>query len=261
MIVSTLILTQFALVYAAPSQEETGSITGSIYEINVVTDTNTDVTTVLITLIDDQNVYHTVRVSEETAYITLGLIYYDEDGNPQPIEADYWPESVTIEQSDILPEQEETHHPVGNALAAFFSGIDGVDYDVIMTAHEDGYGFGVIAQALWLTQKLEGNSDDLLAILDAKKSGDFSTVSYLLPGDSTIPTNWGQFRKTVMAGDKKENLGAVMSNKDKSTGNPGGDNTDHGNAGNGNSNQDKNKDKSNNGNNGNKDNNGKNNKP
>jgi hypothetical protein len=149
----------------------------------------------------------------------------------------------------------------------FFSGIDGVDYDTIITAHEDGYGFGVIAQALWLTKGLEGNSDDLQAILDAKESGDYSYFSYLFSEDETVPTNWGQFRKAVMAGDKKQNLGTAMSAKDKDTTSPGNSgNGNNGNANNANheNNKDKNKDKTNNGNNGNNgtnNNNGKGNKP
>src|SRR5262245_63354362 len=94
-----------------------------------------------------------------------------------------------------------------------------------MNANENGYAFGVIAQALWLTQKRGGDSNFLLAILQAKSFGSydklFDDYQELLPDVSTIPTSWGQFRKAVM---EKDNLGTVMSAKDEDE--------DKGNAGN-----------------------------
>jgi hypothetical protein len=126
----------------------------------------------------------------------------------------------------VIPAEEESQHPVGAALSMFFSEI--TDYDTIMAAHENGTGFGLLAQALWLTKKMEGNSDTFLAIVEAKKTKDFSV--FVLEDGST-PQNWGQFKKAALNGDKKGNLGVVMSNK--------------GNNGNG---QDKDKDKTNNGN-------------
>ena len=79
-----------------------------------------------------------------------------------------------------------------------------------MEYHDDGTGFGVIAQALWMTNALEGGSETFSAILDAKKNKDFSGIT--LPDGST-PQNWGQFRKAVMKDREKakENLGAIMS--------------------------------------------------
>jgi len=79
-----------------------------------------------------------------------------------------------------------------------------------MAAHANGTGFGVIAQALWLTKKLDGDADVFLAIIDAKKTKDFS--AFVL-ADGTVPQNWGQFRKVIMDG-KKGNLGIVMANRD-----------------------------------------------
>ncbi len=128
------------------------------------------------------------------------------------------------------------------------------------------YGFGVIAQALWLTQKMEGDADVLTAILEAKKIGDYDVPS---PWRTARSRPAGASLKAIMAGDKKNNLGVVMSgkDKDKDKDNPG-NNGSGGDNGNGNDNgsanhpnKDKDKDKgnnSNNGNNGNKDNNGKN---
>jgi len=247
LIVTFLVTTQFVMVAAAPSLDEADSISGTLYSITPITDTSTGVTIYELTVIDDMGTHQTVRVSQETAY-GLGLLDYDVDGNLAAITPEFWPDSISIPLADTIPTEEEVHHPVGNALATFFSNIPGVDYDVIMTAHEDGYGFGVIAQALWLTQKMEGDTDILTAILEAKKTGDFSAFTL---EDGTVPTNWGQFRKAIMNGDKKNNLGVVMANKEKDNGDAGnnGNGDTAGNANN-NGNQDKNKDKGNNGNNG-----------
>ncbi len=273
LIVTILVITQFAMVSAAPSLDEADSISGSAYSVAPITDTNTGETIYAITVIDDLGEYQTVRVSAETAY-SLGFLDYDGDGNLAILDPELWPDSVSILLSDVIPNEEEVHHPVGTALAAFFSEIPGVDYDAIMTAHENGYGFGVIAQALWLTQKMEGDADVLVAVLEAKKTGDYSAFTL---EDGTVPTNWGQFRKAIMAGDKKGNLGVVMSGKDKDKDNAGGNgnNGNNGNADNNGNNKDKDKNKNkdnnasngnngntgnngNNGNNGNKDNKGKN---
>jgi hypothetical protein len=256
LIVSLLVITQFAMVSAAPSLDEADSISGTIHSVTVINDESGSV--VEIVLIDaETGEQRTVRVSKETAH-DLGLMEYDGDGNLVPVGSELWPHSLTIPLDDILPTEEEAHHPVGNALATFFVDLPGVDYNVIMAAHADGYGFGVIAQALWLTQKLEGDAEVLADILEAKETGDFSAFTM---EDGTVPTSWGQLRKAIMAGDKKNNLGVVMSNKDKDKTNNGNDGGggNNGNASNGdnNSNKDKDKDKTNNGN---KDNNG-NNKP
>jgi hypothetical protein len=145
-----------------------------------------------------------------------------------------------------------------------------VDYETVMDYHDDGVGFGVIAQALWITNALDGDSETFAAILEAKQNNDYSAIT--LPDGST-PQNWGQFRKAVMHDrDKsKENLGAIMSGRaDSGQGeetqaeiqnNGNGNNPDKGNNGANNGNapdKDKNKDKdkgnsSNNGNGNNKD--------
>jgi len=103
-------------------------------------------------------------------------------------------------------------HPVGFSLAEFFTDLLGVDYDTIMEYHNEGAGFGTIAQALWMTNALEGDTDTFAAIIEAKMNNDFSAI--VLP-DGTTPKNWGQFRKAVMADREKskENLGAIMSGR------------------------------------------------
>ena len=242
LIVTILVITQFALVSAAPALDEADSISGAIYSVSLITDESTGMTVVEVTIIDEiTGEYRTVLVTEETAY-DLGLLEYDGDGNLDLVDPEFWPESISILLDDVIPSEEEAHHPVGNALAAFFADLPGVDYNVIMAAHQDGYGFGVIAQALWLTQKMNGDSEVLAAILVAKKTGDYSAFTLK---DGTVLTNWGQFKKAILEGDKKTNLGAVMSGRDKDKNNNGNKDKDKDNNGNnanhGNKEKDKNK--------------------
>ena len=128
-----------------------------------------------------------------------------------------------------------------------------------MRAHETGVGFGVIAQALWLTRQLDSDSDAFntpeelfLAILRAKESGIYT--AFFPEGTENVPTSWGQFKKALS--DKKNNLGIVVSDKDQDNGDNSGGNGDSQVTGNvngqGNSNKDNNSEKGNHGNNGDK---------
>jgi hypothetical protein len=191
---------------------------------------------------------------------SLGLVTTEGAANPDAIGT-----STTIDPAMAIPDMpegtttQEAQHPVGSALSNFFSDLLGVDYQTIMDYHDDGVGFGVIAQALWMTNALGGDSDTFAAILNAKQTKDYSAIT--LPDGST-PQNWGQFRKAVMSNrDKsKENLGAIMSGRadngqndetqvnSQNNGNGNGPDKDKSNNGNG-----PNKDKSNNGNGPNKD--------
>jgi hypothetical protein len=169
--------------------------------------------------------------------------------------------SVEIPQDAVLPDEEpdeEPFNPVAGLLADYF----GVTNATINQFHEDGYGFGVIAQALWISKNLTVNetedenadADAELAgcILDAKK-GIVSYGDCVDFGDDPVPTNWGQFRKALL--DKKNNLGVIVSghannsddvttdqehgnsNKDKNKGNGHGHGNGNGNGhGNGNGN-------------------------
>jgi hypothetical protein len=193
---------------------------------------------VVVTLEDALGVSQTMTVTLASAK-TLGLISLDEanlpDCSPEAFTAilEAAPEGglvVEITPEDIVPVEEEAKHPVGYALSLFFGDI--VDYDTIMQAHEDGTGFGVIAQALWMTMKMEGDSDFFTDVLTAKETGDYS--AFVLEDGST-PQNWGQFKKAVVNGDKKNNLGSVMSDKDDDggqTNNGKGPDKDKGNNGN-----------------------------
>jgi hypothetical protein len=250
---SLLILGQVSAAFAAAPLQGTTIIAGEVIAISVQPDINTGINMVFVTL-RNNGVDQTVRISEKDA-ADLGLVYY-EDAGPIPDDSwlGYWLEidSTLVIPDPVVQAPEEPQHPVGSALATFF----GLEYDVVMEAHDAGSGFGVIAQALWLSQKVAGeeaSAEDattlFLAILAAKTDGTYEAFySEYLPDEETIPSSWGQFRKALLAGDKKLNLGVVMSQKDKDndpadTGN--GDN--NGNTTNGNSNKDKNKDKPNDG--------------
>jgi hypothetical protein len=249
LIVSLLVLTQFLGVSAAAAPDNTGTLLGAIQEITLETDLSTGVTTVRITLRDENENVLTVRISEQTAY-ALGLLDYDPDGNPFIVEP--LPDTIEIDPATILPDEEDAQHPIGNAIATFFSDVPGVEYSTIMEAYENGTGFGVIAQALWLTRKLGGDADAFRTIIEAKQTGDFSSI---LLSDGTTPLNWGQFKKAVLAEDKQGNLGMVISGKEKDNGNNNPGNQGHNNSNTGN-NKDKEKGNGNPGNHGNNSNNG-----
>lgn len=200
---------QIIVVSAAPAAQDTTPITGTVESIVLETDTETDTTTVVVMLTDEFGETQTIRLSLEDA-TALGLV--TDDGTGPVVDDSKVGTELEIDPALVIPDEstEEEQHPVGSALSDFFSDLLGVDYEVIMDYHDDGVGFGVIAQALWMTNSLDGDSEIFAAILEAKQNKDFSGIE--LPDGST-PTNWGQFRKAVMKDrDKaKENLGAIMS--------------------------------------------------
>src|SRR5687768_4921204 len=251
----TILVAQVGMVFAAPTLPKSSPITGIVQRITLATDINTGITTVLVTVLDD-DLSQTARVSQKTA-IMLGLVTLDADGKPI-INNSALGQVIEVGPETVIPEEEADQHPVGNALATFFSDITGINYDQIMAAHTKGTGFGVIAQALWLTMKFDGDSEIFLAILKAKESGDYS--AFLLD-DGNTPENWGQLRKAILdSSAKKDSVGIVISNKDKNKNKHNNSNNGNGNGGennngkedgnnNGNeNNQEKDKDKDNNGN-------------
>jgi hypothetical protein len=213
----SMLASQAGAALAASALQGPAPITGIVQRITVETDINTGITTVVVAMMDQNDVAEIIRISEETA-ITLGLVTLDGDGKPI-INRRALGQSIEVDPTTVIPNDETNQHPVGSALASFFSDIAGLDYDQIMRAHDKGVGFGVIAQALWLTMKFEGDSDVFQAILDAKETGDYS--AFILDDGST-PKNWGELRKAILEGsDKKEKPGLVMSNKDKENDNSG----------------------------------------
>jgi len=237
----TILVAQVGTVFAAPVSQGPGPISGTVQRITVETETHTGIITVLVAVVGENDLSQTARVSLKTA-ISLGLVTLDGDGKPvinnmaldQPIE---------VNRTTVIPDEEVERHPVASALATFFSDITGLNYDQIIMEHDKGIGFGVIAQALWLTKKFEGDSEVFLALLDAKESGDYS--AFML-NDGTTPKNWEQLRKAILnSSDKKDHPGIVISNKDKENDNRN------------NQDKEKKKDKDNNGNdNGKKNDNG-----
>jgi hypothetical protein len=212
-LVMAVLVVQVSAVFAAPEL-----ITGTVQSITLETNINTAVTTVLITL-SDNGVSQTVRINNDSA-IAIGLVILGGDGNPV-INESILGHFVEIDSSTVVSQQQLNQHPVGDALATFFSDIADLDYETIMAVHYDeGIGFGVIAQVLWLTKKMDGNAELFLTIIDAKKTQDFS--AFVLE-DGTSPENWGQFKKAVMDG-KQGRPGIVMSINDNNQNNSGNGN-------------------------------------
>lgn len=207
---------QVAAVGAAPLGQETTPISGTVESISIETNPDTNETTVVVVINDGSDVTQTLNLSLAEAE-NLELIKDDGTGTMVTDDTKIGTD-IEIDPSSITVEEEQKEHPVGSALGDFFSGILGVDYDMVMEAHEEGTGFGVIAQALWMSNSLGGDAETFSAILEAKETKDFSSIE--LPDGST-PQNWGQFRKAVSAasGDAdtkkkaKENLGAIMSGR------------------------------------------------
>jgi hypothetical protein len=235
-------------VGTAFAQEITEQITGTVQSVEFETDAESGETTVLVTLLDDMGETQTLRLSLETAE-SLGLITTDpETGEPSVAEGAVGSE-VIIDPVVVIPDEtegeeegeEESTHPVGFAVSEFFGSLVGVDYDAIMASHEDGFGFGVIVQALWLANQIDGDAATFEALLEAKQSGDYSGITL---ADGSTPDNWGDVVKSLKKGS---NLGSVMSGRADS-GDEEVETTERG-KGNGNNGNGKgnNKDKGNNG--------------
>ena len=199
---------QAIVVGAAPvAQEEVGIISGSVESIVVDLETSS----VVVTLIQD-GVTQEVSLSLNEAIIS-GFVVDDGTATGNYVaNEELYGTIINFDPASVLVGEDEKEHPVGSALAGFFTEKLGVDYDTVMEYHDDGVGFGVIAQALWMTNALKGDSTTFSAILDAKQNKDFSGIQ--LP-DGSEPQNWGQFRKAVMSDREKakENLGAIMSGR------------------------------------------------
>ena len=214
LLVLAVLFMQVGIVVAAPPTQDgtTTTLTGTIQSITVDPTTNVVAVTVLL---EDQVTTQTVHLDPlNPAYSNL----FTTDTHEliaQVGEAVTW----QVNSADVVPVEEpveESVHPIAWLLGEFF----GEDPAIIDGYHQDGFGFGVIAQALWISQNLTGTEDATgdasLAgqILDAKKSGDYSNIqlsdgTLLTLPDGTVPTNWGQFKKALL--EKKNNLGVVVS--------------------------------------------------
>jgi hypothetical protein len=196
-----ILFAQVGNVAAAPQLQETTPLSGTVESITTETDAN-GVATVLVTLLDDQGASQTVRLSVETA-VRLGLVTLDPTTQEPVVDETQVGQMVEIDPTTVIREEEEDVHPIAALLASFF----GEDPSVVNGYHEDGFGFGVIAHAMWIAEGLNGDASTAGLILEAKESGDYS--AFILPDGST-PTNWGQFKKAALGKDKK-NLGIIVS--------------------------------------------------
>jgi hypothetical protein len=209
-----VLFAQVGIVAAArPAQDTTPPL---ITEITTETDEN-GVTTVLVTTQVEGEAPQTVRISLDYA-LELGLI---DPTTQEPVLPESVPPDTTIDPTrviEVVPPEEpaEDVHPIAAILANFF----GEDPSVVNEYHLDGFGFGVIAQAMWVSRNLTGTEDEVgdasLAgdILQAKRDKDFETffAEHEEFGDvvgDEMPTNWGQFKKLL--NEKKQNLGVIVS--------------------------------------------------
>jgi hypothetical protein len=209
-----VLFAQVGIVAAAPAAQDTTPPT--ITEITTETDEN-GVTTVLVTLQVEGEAPQTLRLSLDYA-LELGLI---DPTTQEPVLPENVPPDTTIDPArviEVVPAEEpaEDVHPIAEILAKFFS----EDPMVVNEYHLDGFGFGVIAQAMWMSRNLTGTEDEVgdasLAgdILQAKRDKDFETffAEHEEFGDvlgDEMPTNWGQFKKLLK--EKKQNLGVIVS--------------------------------------------------
>ena len=195
LLVLVVLFAQVGTAAAAPqTQEGTVSINGTVTEIGQPETDENGVTTVLVTIETAEGPV-TVRVSDTVAAgLTVGGEVQD----------------LVVNSEDVVPPEEEPAedvHPISALLGDFFE----VDPGVVNDYHEDGFGFGVIAQAMWLSQGVteSGDASATGCILDAKKNGTYGECFDF--GDDPVPTNWGQFKKTLKENKDKHNLGVIVS--------------------------------------------------
>lgn len=233
-LIAALLFAQVGIAAAAPQTQDTTPITGTIQSITFETD-EAGVTTVLVTVVDGTGAEQILRLSLETA-TALGLVTTDPSTSEPVVDNTKVGTEIEIDPTTVLPDEpvEESYHVISEILASFF----GEDPGVIDEYHTDGFGFGVIAQSLWISQNLGGDATLAGDILEAKQSGDYS--AFFPEGTENIPTNWGQFRKALS--EKKNNLGVIVSGHadNDDTTDAVDDQTQPGNGnGNGNGNKDK----------------------
>lgn len=218
LLVLTVLFAQVGIVAAAPqTQDGTVTLTGTVLEIGQPQ--------------IDENGVTTVPVKIETAEGTQTVLVSPDVAATLTVNT---PAELTVNSGDVVPAEEPAEpdvHPISALLGEFFdvdpSVIDGFHNGEFQVGEGDDaethvFGFGVIAQALWMATDSEGDSsttdiDLATAILEAKQSGDYSKAAEMLGMDpEDVPTNWGQFKKVLK--DKHENLGTAVSQSDNENG-------------------------------------------
>lgn len=207
-IISLFLALALTVIQIGPAfAQDTTSISGTVQDVTIETDAITGEKTVAVTLVDANGATQTVNLSVDEA-VSLGLVTLDPaTGEPSKSDTAIGSE-VIIDMTE--PTIDEKEHPAGSSLSDFFSDILGVDYEMIMGYHDEGAGFGVIAQALWITNQMDGDTTLFQAIMDAKLNGDYSGITL---EDGSTPKNWGQLKNAVLKGEKDNSLGDVKSRK------------------------------------------------
>jgi hypothetical protein len=201
---------QISFAQAAPLQQTS---VVDVTSVTPITDPDLNVTGYIVQYTDGTG-DHTVVLTVDEA-IAWGLV--DSSGNLL-VTLPYVGLVIPVASPDPCTSS-GTGQPVGEALTGVFCGSQGVSYDTIMGWQTSGYGFGVIAQALFMAQTLGGDPTLAAAILAAKTSGDYSGLAAWLTAigveDPSTVTNWGQLKKALMAYEvaNMTNLGAVMSGR------------------------------------------------
>ena len=240
LLIGVVLFAQTGTAFAAPQAQDTTTITGIVQNITLETD-GTGVTTVVVVVLDDMGMEQSLRLSVDTA-VGLGLVTLDPTTSEPIVVESQIGMPIEIDPTTVIPDEtqtDESYNPISVILGVFF----GEDASVIDAYHDDGYGFGVIAQAFWMSHNYGGDASLAGVILEAKTTGDYSAITL---EDGSTPTNWGQFKKALS--EKKNNLGSVVSghadNGDTTMEQQSLPGNGHANP---NANKDKNKDKSNNG--------------
>jgi hypothetical protein len=216
LLVLAVLFAQVGSVAAAPQLQDgtTTTITGTINSITTEVDENGE--TVVLVTVEGEAGIQTLRLSAQEAADNQ---LFDLETETLLAQAGD-PVELVVDPNDLVPTEEPAEtdvHLISSLLANFFFDGDAEMASLIDSFHtgenEAGqvFGFGVIAQALWMSKGLnEGTADAELAgqILFAKKSGDFS--AFELP-DGSSPSNWGQFKKALRENKKKQNLGVIVS--------------------------------------------------
>jgi hypothetical protein len=214
LLVVTVLFAQIGIVFAAPATQEgtTTTVSGNITNIETQLDGNGN--TIVVVTVEG---YQPITLTAEEADAN-GL--YDLD--TQQLVAQVGDSvNLTVDSSKVVPVEDTAVNPISAILASFFH----VDALTVDQYHQAGSGFGVIAQALWISENVNGDASIAGLILDAKKTGNYGDIllsdgTLLTLPDGTVPTNWGQFKKALL--EKKNNLGIIVSGHAQ----PLGDSTD-----------------------------------
>lgn len=202
---------QISTAAAAPLGQVT-TITGTVQSVQTSTDSSGQ-TVIVVTFTDSSGATQVANLSVSDA-TALGLITVDGSGNITIVAVPG--QAITLGsnllQVDPCTLPKGASQPVGEALTSFFCGSLGVDFSTIDGWHSNGFGYGVITQALLMAQLAGGDSKLADQILMAKQTHDFSKL--VLPDGST-PRNWGQLLKDAFASESRSlmNLGAIMSGR------------------------------------------------